>query len=955
MFQNIVPINMNMREKNYMPNLPLAIHQSRSFNVAGVHLVSTAQTSVTVFLDDLRSSMSEGNKNQGDRWPIYAKYLLSSLETLLPDGKLQPGYVSRQGLITEDEIFQTKFNQLLVFSIANNFAGLQDVPITSILKYWGRTGGMVSLLLQSLQASQSHFAKALTQNLFRAAIEANDERVLKSLLSIRSLDVNTTMCIVNGEKVTPVERAAYLQELGIVELLLIAKTDVNKKFREPANAPFYSRSLCSRGALGNFISGCRTATSEAFELAKLLLRAGAQVNGSVAEHALGYLDHRDLAYLIVSSVSDSDHAKFMGSRLLTHIALSLSDRQATEVTNKLILACQRTNCGRCLSQFQAHIDSALVQGAKRGHSELVGLLLRYSTTPHRALSAAIQCGKREMIDAILTLKPDMDAPAHSLYEPRSIFRRKWGRDEDEDGGTTSLAEAIKSRDESLIRMIEDAGSLAHLNEGGRFQAAITAASRTGNAIYVQKLLEHCSSPEPSHMTKAVLHAIRNNHEQIFRTLLAAGAEINQEKDFYENLNLLHTAMVCRNSYMVRELLNADIKLSSRIEMDVFEEAIKWGDKSIIEDLQSTFPGTQVHGNELSEALEKGHMEWFEFLLSSRIFTGDALTDCLMVSVGRGDERLFHDLIKRGANPTSDYILQHCAESRPKMLPLLLEQHPSRSSDCAVPDFGTSALIAVTKQGLEGLEAVNILLGCRLVDTESYSDDGELPLVEAIRMRQNGNHDNFAVIRKLLDRGCDPNCIATKFGHRRGINETAFLVAIETKSKTLVQLMIDHGADVNRKATMGLKRTPLQTAVEVNSFELVALLLGANADANDKPATRGGGTALQLAAIQGNCNIAAKLLECGADLSAPPAVVNGRWPLEGAAEHGRLDMIEFLWKNKLSGFGIAGFDEKQCRRAMELAEGNGHNPCRDLIAELSQASVSANVLDVEWPGSPLGFA
>ncbi|PMD43050.1 ankyrin, partial [Hyaloscypha variabilis F] len=135
-------------------------------------------------------------------------------------------------------------------------------------------------------------------------------------------------------------------------------------------------------------------------------------------------------------------------------------------------------------------------------------------------------------------------------------------------------------------------------------------------------------------------------------------------------------------------------------------------------------------------------------------------------------------------------------------------------------------------------------------------------------------------------------------------------------------MIDHGADVNKKAIMGLKRTPLQQAVEVNSLELVTLLLGANADANDKPATRGGGTALQLAAIQGNCNIAARLLEYGADLSTPPSIVNGRWPLEGAAEHGRLDMIEFLWKNKLAGFGVAGFDEKQCRKAMELAEANG---------------------------------
>ena len=299
----------------------------------------------------------------------------------------------------------------------------------------------------------------------------------------------------------------------------------------------------------------------------------------------------------------------MGSQVLKYIALSLSDRQAAEVTNKLILACQQTNCGRCLSQFQGHMDSALVQGAKRGHSQLVGLLLRYSKTPHRALSAAIQCGKRELIDTILTLKPDMDAPAHSIYESSSIFGQKRGGDEDEDGETTSLAEAIESRDESLIRMIEGAGSLAHLNEGGRFQAAITAASKTGNVIYVQKLLEHCPSPEPSHMRKAVFHAIRNNQEQIFRTLLAAGAEVNEEGGNYNaELNLLYAAMVCRNSYMVREILNADIKPSSPIKTRVFQEAIEWGDKSIIADLQSTFPGTWLNGNQLSKVLEQGHME-----------------------------------------------------------------------------------------------------------------------------------------------------------------------------------------------------------------------------------------------------------------------------------------------------------------------------------------------------------
>jgi hypothetical protein len=138
------------------------------------------------------------------------------------------------------------------------------------------------------------------------------------------LTFNTTMCIVNSEKYTPVERAAYLQELGIVELLLIAKADVNKTF--------CFRGSRLRNALGKFISGCRATTPETFELGELLLRAGAKVHARVARNALEYLPHRDLAYLIVSSVSDSEHEEFIRDDHLSSIAVNLSDLQATEVT-----------------------------------------------------------------------------------------------------------------------------------------------------------------------------------------------------------------------------------------------------------------------------------------------------------------------------------------------------------------------------------------------------------------------------------------------------------------------------------------------------------------------------------------------------------------------------------------------------------------------------------------------
>ncbi|PMD37998.1 hypothetical protein L207DRAFT_513945 [Hyaloscypha variabilis F] len=121
--------------------------------------------------------------------------------------------------------------------------------------------------------------------------------------------------------------------------------------------------------------------------------------------------------------------------------------------------------------------------------------------------------------------------------------------------------------------------------------------------------------------------------------------------------------------------------------------------------------------------------------------------------------------------------------------------------------------------------------------------------------------------------------------------------------------------------------------------MIRLLLELGAVVNGEPAIRSGGTALQFAAISGNCNMVAELLEKGAQLHALPSKVNGRWPLEGAAEHGRLDMIQFLWRAKELSLNNAGFQERQCLRAMDFARSNGHLGCMDLIADLSRISVN----------------
>ncbi|RYO86430.1 hypothetical protein DL764_009005 [Monosporascus ibericus] len=271
-----------------------------------------------------------------------------------------------------------------------------------------------------------------------------------------------------------------------------------------------------------------------------------------------------------------------------------------------------------------------------------------------------------------------------------------------------------------------------------------------------------------------------------------------------------------------------------------------------------------------------------------------------------------------------------------MLQEVLDHITHQHTHTITRGFGTDAMIRAIRGGVDNIECLDILLSSGLSDMDDIYESAS-PLGVTIEMERNNSTKNlgFPIINRLLDHGCDVNSIVY---HGLMISQTPILSAIEVGNKELVQLFIDRGADIHQAPNFSVKRSPLQGAAEAGNLEIVKLLIGKGADVNGAPARRGGGTALQFAAISGNCNVLAELLTQGALLSMPPSRANGRWPIEGAAEHGRLTMLELLWKANESILYPdpceTGFEEKHCRRAMELAAENGYVACRDLIAELS---------------------
>lgn len=899
---------------------------------------SAAQMPISLFHSDIISSRSRYDAKESDKWSLDATHLRSCLGSLLSNIDLHGDFVGGESLMTEDEMLQVNLVPILLYSAANGYFFLDGVPIQSVLKYLSRC---LDFDLLS-EACHSAMGKALAENLFRAAIEAKDKSALKSFLRFPSIDINSIICIHNGQKYTPIERAASLQDLGIVQLLLGAKADVRKTYDlEP-----------DRGILGKLLGSIHPdgeISSDVVKIGKILLQAGAKVHLDLVRTALQAHNLPGLAFGLVYSVSDVDHSDLIRGGLLSLLPIHLDDWQAEQATKNIIMACERTKCRKCLDDYKEEIDWALIQGAKRGHLGLVQLLLKYSETPHRALSGAIRSGRSEVIDAILTLKPDLNALPHSIDDQNW---KQWNKHSmfEYDPITTSHAEAIEAKNDRLVLMMEDKGALRLLSEGGRFEPAINAASKNGDMEYVRKLLRCCSSPNPRHMSHAVVSAIQEDHEEIFRALLAAGADVNFYGDDKYLPDALYTAMLRRNSGMVSAILDADVNSKSIMqsyhyedeEESVLGEAVKWGDRAIIQALLSACPEGRFRNRQLCVVLERGDMAGFDFLLGCKVASVSALTCCLEIGLSRGDAELIQKLVDRGADLTDPEVLVTCVEKYPAMLPFLCKHITSRKSVHVVPGFATNALKAAIRCGRAGLAAMGFLLKTGHVDAKSFSERGlggrysiETPLGLAITISRDGHQPDFEVISKLLDYGCDPNSTVRYLeGSEPQVKQTALLDAIDTGNPELVLFLIDRGARVNHEATLGLKRTPLQKAVEVDSLEIVTLLLEKGANVNARPAERSGATAFQLAAIRGNRVIAARLLQHGANLFAPPAQFNGRWPLEGAAENGRIQMIFYLWELSKSFF-----DVEKCQNAMQLAEGNGFIACRDAIAALSQEIVA----------------
>ncbi|KAI8655146.1 Clr5 domain-containing protein [Fusarium keratoplasticum] len=164
--------------------------------------------------------------------------------------------------------------------------------------------------------------------------------------------------------------------------------------------------------------------------------------------------------------------------------------------------------------------------------------------------------------------------------------------------------------------------------------------------------------------------------------------------------------------------------------------------------------------------------------------------------------------------------------------------------------------------------------------------------------------------------------------------------------SIVESLLNQGADVNTPAAEWNGRTALQGAISAKKLDIdiVKLLLDRGANVNAPPAQVGGVTALQAAAIRGDIQLVRLLLARGAKINAPGAPDEGRTALEGAAEHGRMEMLRFLLSKGAMPDFVTGYS-----RAIELAEKELHLGIAKFLREEQR-----KLHEVGWGLGSLGF-
>lgn len=623
----------------------------------------------------------------------------------------------------------------------------------------------------------------------------------------------------------------------------------------------------------------------------------------------------------------------------------LTTRSTLNLERALVTAASRGHDGivEMLVQEGADVDGRVIKdrnalhvAALEGHAQTVDLLLRHGANHRIAckrygtpLAAAAERGHLEAVEVLLEAGANVNGRGGWYSSP--------------------LVSAIMGRNSDIIDLLIEVGADIH-PVLGRHRHPLWAAASQGLCDIVRDLVNRGVSIKGS---EALYAAAFFGELAVVKTLLSLGADPDECGGKYRTP--LGAASAEGHRAVVRRLIKAgaNVKYSDARMGNALHIAASRGRSGCVRVLVKAgldlFDSGGEKGSALACAASYGHVDTLGTIFKL-VHAFLAQTSLAQMSGQRSYSI---------ARAIAGALIAAALGGHDEAVNRLAQEFGFENLDIIGPMPNSKLSCTPLEAAAAGrhLDTVKLLLEMGADPTFTNGEAFGTALVASI----DGDNISLEVIKTLLEAGCDANIVVAE-----SCNSVGFPLSLATRSNRIdvVQLLLASNADVNLHR--GSLNTALQEAIWQKNTQIIDLLLEHHADVNivtepvanwrlnETVSWKQGYdvTALQSAAWQGNDQVVRRLIALGAQLSVNVDDVDDvpfTSALQIAAYCGHLSTLKLLIE--------CGSDVREARcvlyaTALHCAADAGHVDC---ARTLLLAGADVNETGPENRMSPLAAA